>query len=178
MASDKILEKKKQQVQKINEKLINSGSFILADYRGLTVEQDTKLRAEMRKEGIEYSVIKNNILKFAIKGTSFEDLDPYLSGPTAVAVSDDQVAPAKLLSKFAKEFKALEIKAGAVDGNVIDIKGVERLSNLPSKEELIAKMLGSMNSPVAGFVNVLSANIRGLAVALSAIAEKKQNESA
>ncbi|MFO7635819.1 MAG: 50S ribosomal protein L10 [Clostridia bacterium] len=178
MASEKILDKKKKQVEVINKKLIEAGSFVLADYRGLTVEQDTKLRAEMRKAGVDYSVIKNSILRFAIQGTAYESLESYLEGPTAVAFSDDQVKPAKILLKFAKDFKVLEIKAGAVDGNVINLSGVELLANLPSKEELIAKMLGSMNRPVTGLVYVLSANIRGLAVALQAIVDQKQSESA
>lgn len=162
----------------MREKLSNAGSVVLADYRGVTVEQDTNMRAVLREKGVEYKVVKNNILRHAIEGTDFEEFGEYLVGPTAVAISDDQVAPAKTLFDFVKKIGALEFKVGAVDGKVIDVKGIETLAKLPSKEELIAKMLGSMNSPIAGLVNVLNGNIRGLVVALNAIAEKKQSEIA
>lgn len=178
MPSEKNLEAKKLQVKEISEKLQGAASIVLADYRGLTVEEDTRLRSKMREEGIDYKVVKNNILKHAVQGTDLEALSEYFVGPTAVAVSSDEVAPAKVMFKFAKEVKTFELKAGAVDGRIIDIEGLERLSNMPSKEELVAKMLGSMNSPITGFVNVLNGNIRGLAVALNAIMEQKQNESA
>lgn len=178
MPSDKILERKKQQVIDLRKKLSNAGSVVLADYRGLTVEQDTNMRAVLREKGVEYKVIKNNILRHAIEGTDYEGLSKYLAGPTAIAFSSDEVAPAKVLFDFAKKIAAFEFKAGAVDGKVIDVQGIEALAKLPSKEELIAKMLGSMNSPITGLVNVLNGNIRGLVVALNAIAEKKQNETA
>ncbi len=178
MASEKILEMKKQQVKELSEKLTNANALVLADYRGLTVEQDTELRSKMRAEGIEYKVVKNNIIRHAVEGTDLEALGEFLSGPTSIAISNDEVAPAKILFQYAKKFKVLEIKAGAVDGKVIGLDGIEKLAKLPSKEELIAKMLGSMNSPITGFVTVLNANIKGLAVALNAIIEKKQTESA
>ncbi|MBN2558404.1 MAG: 50S ribosomal protein L10 [Clostridia bacterium] len=178
MASEKILEMKKLQVKEIAEKMNGAGSIVLADYRGLSVEQDTAMRAKMREEGIEYKVVKNNIIKHAIEGTSLEGLMEYLVGPTAVAMSKDEVAAAKIMFKFAKDIEAFELKAGVVSGMVIGLDGLEKLAKLPSKEELIAKMLGSMNSPITGLVNVLSANIRGLAVALNAIIEQKQNVGA
>ena len=178
MASEKILEVKKQQVRDMAAKLNEAGSIVLADYRGLTVEEDTELRSKMRKEGVEYKVIKNNIIKHAIQGTELESLMEFLIGPTSMAISKDEVAPAKIMFKFAKSLEAFELKAGVVNGKVVDIAGIEQLAKLPSKEELIAKMLGSMSSPITGFVTVLSANIKGLAVALNAIIEKKQNESA
>ncbi|MFO7611808.1 MAG: 50S ribosomal protein L10 [Clostridia bacterium] len=178
MASEKILEMKKLQVREIAEKMSGAGSIVLADYRGLSVEQDTALRTKMREEGIEYKVVKNNIIRHAIEGTPLEGLMEYLVGPTAVAMSKDEVATAKIMFKFAKDIEAFELKVGVVSGTVIGLDGIEKLAKMPSKEELIAKMLGSMNSPITGLVNVLSANIRGLAVALNAIIEQKQNESA
>jgi large subunit ribosomal protein L10 len=178
MPSDKILERKKQQVASLREQLSNAGSVVLTDYRGLTVEQDTNMRAVLREKGVEYKVVKNNILRHAIEGTAYEGFKDYLAGPTAIAMSKDEVAPAKVLFDFVKKIEALEFKAGAVDGKVIDVKGVEALAKLPSKEELVAKMLGSLNAPISGLVNVLNGNIRGLVVALNAIAEKKQNETA
>ena len=178
MASKKILEMKKQQVREMAAKLTEAGSIVLADYRGLTVEEDTELRSKMRAEGIEYKVVKNNIVKHAIQGTDLESLGDFLVGPTSIAISNDEVAPAKVMFKFAKDLNAFELKAGAVDGEVIDLAGIEQLAKLPSREQLIAKMLGSMNSPITGLVTVLSANIKGLAVALNAIIEKKQTESA
>jgi large subunit ribosomal protein L10 len=105
-------------------------------------------------------------------------LDQYLSGPTALAISfEDPVAPSKVLSKFAKEYKVLEIKAGIVEGDIVDLEGIKSIANLPSREELVAKVVGGLSSPLYGIVNVLNANIRGLAVALNAIAEKKQAEA-
>jgi len=178
MASEKVLEGKRQQVQEIATKLSEAGSVVLADYRGLTVEEDTELRSKMRAEGIEYKVIKNNIIRHAIQGTDLESLGEYLVGPTSMAIGNDEIAPAKIMFNFAKKLDAFELKAGAVDGKVVDLAGIEQLAKLPSKEQLIAKMLGSMNSPITGLVTVLGANIKGLAVALNAIIEKKQTESA
>ena len=178
MASEKILEMKKQQVAEMAAKLNEAGSIIFADYRGLTVEEDTELRSKMRAEGIEYKVVKNNILRHAIQGTDLENLAEIFVGPTSMAISNDEVAPAKIMFQFAKDLEKFELKAGAVDGKIIDIAGIEQLAKLPSKEQLIAKMLGSMNSPITGLVTVLNANIKGLAVALNAIIEKKQTESA
>lgn len=178
MASKNILEIKKQQVKDMAAKLTEAGSIVLADYRGLTVEEDTELRSKMRAEGIEYKVVKNNIIRHAIKGTDLESLSEFLIGPTSLAISSDEVAPAKVMFKYAKALDAFEIKAGAVDGKVIDLAGIEQLAKLPSKEQLIAKMLGSMNSPITGLVTVLNANIKGLAVALNAIIEQKETESA
>ncbi len=178
MASKNILEIKKQQVKDMAAKLNEAGSIVLADYRGLTVEEDTELRSKMRSEGIEYKVVKNNIIKHAIIGTDLESLGEFLVGPTSIAISSDEVASAKFMFKFAKDLNAFELKAGAVNGKVVNLAGIEQLAKLPSKEQLIAQMLGSLNSPITGLVTVLNANIKGLAVAPSAIIEKKQTESA
>ena len=127
---------------------------------------------------IEYSVIKNSIIRFAAKETGYEDLDEHLSGPTALAISfQDPVAPSKVLSKYAKEYKVLEIKAGIVEGNIVDVEEIKAIASLPSREELVARVVGGLSGPLYGIVSVLNANIRGLAVALNAIAEKKQAEA-
>jgi len=178
VASEKILNLKKAKVEELSQKMKEAKSFVLADYRGLTVEQDTQLRREMREAGVEYTVIKNSIIRFAAKENGYDGLDEYLVGPTAMAISmEDPVAPSKLLSKFAKQYDKLEIKAGVVEGNILDINGIKSIASLPSREELMAKVVGGLAGPLYGIVNVLNANIRGLAVALNAIAEKKQAEA-
>ena len=174
MPNEKVLTKKKTEVEEISEKIKKAQSFVIADYRGISVSDDTQLRSELRKAGIEYKVIKNTLTRFAAKENGLEDLIPQLEGPTSIAISyTDPVAPAKLLSEYSKKNEKFVLKAGFVEGKVIDAEGVKALANVPSKEVLIAKMLGSFNSPMTGFVNVLNANIRGLVVALNAIAEKQ-----
>lgn len=176
MPSERILEQKRKAVQEVSEKLKNAKSFILADYRGLTVDQDTELRSEMRNAGVEYKVIKNTITLRAAKDNGYGDLEKFIEGPTAIAISNsDSVAPAKILAKFEKKFEKLELKAGIVEGKLVDIAQIKAIADLPSREELIAKVLGGLNSPIAGLVNVLNANIKGLLVALNGIAEQKQN---
>lgn len=176
MPSNKILEQKKQVVAELTEKVKTAQSIVLADYRGLTVEQDTELRNALRAAGVEYKVVKNTLTSFAMKENGLDSLDPFLNGPTAMALSStDAVAPAKVLSDFAKKFEKLELKVGVVEGKVIDVNGIKALADLPSREVLIAKVLGGFNAPISGFVNVLNGNMRGLVVALNAIAEQKAN---
>jgi large subunit ribosomal protein L10 len=178
MPSGKTLDVKKAKVDELSQKLKNAKSFVLADYRGLTVEQDTQLRKAMREAGIEYTVTKNSIARFAVNENGYNELDDYLKGPTAIAISpNDPVAPSKVLAKYTKDFQNLQIKAGVVEGKFIDIDGVKSIANLPSREELVAKALGALSGPLYGIVSVLNANIRGLAVALNAIVEKKQAEA-
>ena len=130
MQSEKILQKKKEQVIELSQKLKEAKSIILADYRGLTVEQDTKLRKELREAGVEYRVVKNSILSFAAKESNLEGLQEFFKGPTAIAISStDEVAPSKILDKYAKEFNNLELKAGVVEGNIIDVEGIKELVN-------------------------------------------------
>ncbi len=165
MPSNKILEQKKQVVQELTEKVKAAQSIVLADYRGLTVEQDTALRNALRAAGVEYRVVKNTLTSFAMKENGLEGLDPFLNGPTAMALSStDVVAPAKVLAEFAKKFEKLELKAGVVEGKVVDVSVIQTLAELPSREVLIARVLGSLNAPITG-----------LAVALNAIAEQKAN---
>ena len=154
----KNLEIKKQVVAEIKEKLEQAQSVVLYDYRGLTVEQVTKLRNECRKAGVEYVVYKNNLIGLAAKEAGIEGLDDYLKGPTAVAFgTNDAVAPAKILSNFIKEVKKTEVKGGILSGNVIDVAGVENLASMPSREVLIARIMGSMMSSVSKFVYCLEA---------------------
>jgi len=174
LPSKKILEQKKELVIKMTERLKAAKSMVIADYRGLTVEQDTELRVALRKAGVDYKVVKNTLTKFAMKESGIEGIDSYLDGPTAIAVSEtDIIAPAKVLVEYSKKFENLEIKVGILDGKILDLKEIQALAALPSKEVLIAKMLGSFNAPITGFVNVLNGNLRGLAVAVNAIYEQK-----
>ena len=174
MANLAILDAKKTLVSEVAEKLRNAKGAVIVDYRGLNVEEVTELRKLSRENGIEYKVYKNSTMRFACKEADQEGLLPSLIGPNAVAMSDsDPVAAAKLLSEFAKKHKNLEIKAGTVEGKILDANGVDALAKLPSREQLVAQVLGGLNAPITGFVNVLNGNLKGLVVALNAIAEKK-----
>jgi large subunit ribosomal protein L10 len=169
------IEVKQVVVQEIAEKFRNAKTAVLVNYRGLTVEEVTELRAKSRDAGIEYKVYKNSMMRFAAKETGYEGLLDVLVGPTAIAFCNtDPVAPAKIFSEFAKKHKALVIKAGMVEGKILDVKGVAELAELPPREVLVAQVLGALNSPISGFVNVLNGNLRGLVVALDAIAQQKQ----
>ncbi len=158
MPSEKVLENKKAIVAQLAERLKGSQAGVLADYRGLTVEQDTALRVKLREAGVDYTVVKNNLTRFAVNEVGMSELDAYLKGPTALATSaDDVVAPAKVLVEFAKENEALEIKAGFVDGKVIDVDEVKVYAAIPTKDVLIAKMLGSLQSPISALARTLQA---------------------
>ena len=131
-------------------------SVVLVDYRGLTVAEDTELRKQLREAGIIYKVCKNTMMKRAFEGTDFAGLDEYLEGPSAIAISkDDATAPARIICKFAKTAEKLEVKAGVVEGQVYDVNGVKALSQIPSREELLSKLLGSIQSPIANFARVI-----------------------
>jgi len=170
-----VREKKAQIVQELKDKFSNCSSAILVDYRGLTVEEATKLRKKFRDAGVEYKVYKNTLTEIAAKELGYDDIVPYLQGPTAIAFGvKDPVAPAKILKDAINEFKKMEFKVGLVDGKIIDVDGIKALADLPSREELIAKMLGSMNAPIANFVGVLSGVIRSFIYALNAVKEKKE----
>jgi len=175
MPSEKILSEKKQQVSKLTEKFKSAKSMVFADYRGLTVSQDTEFRAKLRKANVEYKVIKNSLMNFAAKECGLDALSEKLKGPTSVAISyDDLIAPAKVLVEFSKKYENLELKTGVLEGEVIDADKVKSLAALPSREVLISKMLGSMNAPVTGFVTVLNGTLKGLVVALNAISNQKE----
>ena len=150
------IELKQPIVEEIKANLDGAQSAVIVDYRGLTVEQDTRLRKEMREAGIIYKVYKNTMVRFAIEGTEFEALKDDLEGPNAIAISkDDATAPARILAKFAKEADALEIKCGMVEGTYYDQAGIKTISSIPSREELLSKLLGSMQAPIANFARVL-----------------------
>lgn len=162
MPSEKVLEQKKAQVVEVAEALKSAQTGILVDYRGLTVEEDTKLRNNLRQAGVKYFVVKNTLLRLAAKEVGLEGLDEALHGPTALAVSDeDAVAPAKVIADFAKENEKLEIKTGFMDGAVMTLDEVNKLAATPNRETLLAKMLGSLNAPVSNLARLLSTIVDG-----------------
>ena len=151
------VELKRPIVEEIAANLEGAAGVVLVDHCGLTVEQDTQLRRQMRAEGIIYKVYKNTMLNFAIKGTEFEPLAQHLEGPSAVAISKtDATAPARIICKFSKTAQALEVKAGVVEGTVYDANGVAELSKIPGREELLSKLLGSLQSPITNLARVLN----------------------
>jgi len=172
---EQTLQAKSQNVEEIKEKISKAQAIVLVDYRGLNVEQLTELRSRYRKAGVEYKVYKNTMMRFAFKDAGLEEFNEFLKGPSAIAFGyDDPVGAAKVTSEFAKGNDKLEIKAGIVDGKVIDVNGVKDLANLPPREVLIAQVLGGFNAPIQGFANVLQGTIRSLAIVLNAIAEKQE----
>ena len=154
----KNLEIKKGVVADIKEKFEKAQSAVLVDYRGLNVAEDTELRNQLRKAGVEYAVLKNTMINLAIQDMNLDDMKAHLEGPTAVAFGyEDAIAPAKVLSEFVKKSKKMAIKCGVVDGSYLDEAGVQALANTPSREVLIAKIMGSMMSSVSKFVYALEA---------------------
>lgn len=161
-------ELKEAKVQEIKSKLEKAQAVILADYQGLNVEEDTELRKKLREAGVEYKVYKNTLAILALKEIGIEGLDEFLKGPVSMAISyDDPTAPARVLNDFAKDHKKLELKAGLVQGEVYDLDKVKKLAAIPSKEVLLAKLLGSFKAPLSN-----------LAYLLNAVKEKKESESA
>ena len=151
------IEIKKPIVEEISAAIKDAQSVVLVDYRGLTVAQDTELRKQLREAGITYKVYKNTMMNFAFKGTDFEALAPFLDGPSAVAISTtDATAPARVLAKFAQTADKLEIKAGVVEGTLYDANGMKAISSIPSREELLSKLLGSIQSPIANFARCMN----------------------
>lgn len=160
MPNASVLEQKKAVVAELIEKIKAAQAGILVDYRGLTVEEDTKLRAKLREAGVEYKVVKNTLTRFAIKELGYDELDEQLNGPTSLAIStEDPVAPAKVISDFAKDNENLTIKAGFLDGKVISLDEIKTLASTPSREVLIAKIMGSLNSPISALARTLQALI-------------------
>ena len=150
------VELKQPIVQEIAENIDGAQSVVVVDYRGLTVAEDTQLRKELREAGVTYKVYKNTLMNLAFKGTDCESLLPVLEGPSAIAISKtDATAPARIIAKFAKTAEALEIKAGVVEGAFYDAEGMKAISAIPSREELLSRLLGSMQSPVANFARVI-----------------------
>ena len=150
------VELKKPIVDEISELLNGAATAVVVDYRGLTVAEDTELRKQLREAGVVYKVYKNTMINFAIKDTEFADLAQHLEGPTAIAVcKDDATAAARVLAKFAKTAEALEIKGGVVDGVYYDQAGIGKIASIPSREVLLSKLLGSMQSPITNFARVI-----------------------
>ena len=150
------VELKKPVVEEISELLNGAATAVVVDYRGLTVAEDTELRKQLREAGVVYKVYKNTMINFAIKDTEFADLAQHLEGPTAIAVcKDDATAAARVLAKFAKTAEALEIKGGVVDGIYYDAVGIGQIASIPSREVLLSKLLGYMQSPVTNFARVI-----------------------
>ncbi len=167
-------DEKKQLVNELKEKFTKAQSAIFTDYRGLDVEKITELRRRLREADIEYRVVKNTLARIAAKESGLDFLEEHLVGPTAIAFSyDDPVAPAKILNKFVREFKILEVKMGLVEGKLLNSKDINELADLPSREVLISMALAGIQSPISGFVNVLNGPIRGLVYTLKAIQDKK-----
>ena len=150
------VELKQPIVDEIINNVKDAESVVLVNYSGLTVEQDTALRKELREAGVVYKVYKNTMINFAIKDTEFADLAQHLEGPTAIAVcKDDATAAARVLAKFAKTAEALEIKGGVVDGIYYDAAGIAKIASIPSRDVLLSKLLGSMQSPITNFARVI-----------------------
>ena len=151
------VELKQPIVAEISQLLDGAQSAVAVDYRGLTVEQDTRLRKQLREAGVSYKVYKNTMIRFAAKGTPFEAMDADLEGPTALAVSKtDATAPARILAEFAKTANKLELKGGVVEGTYYDAKGMQVIATIPSREVLLGKWLGSIQSPISNLARVLN----------------------
>ncbi|MTI80726.1 MAG: 50S ribosomal protein L10 [Firmicutes bacterium] len=171
-------QEKEQMVTEIKERLDKAKVVVLADYSGVTVDEVTKLRAELRKAGCELKVTKNTLTKIAADEIGIEGLDSFLEGPTVMTFGyDDAVAAAKIVNKYSKDLKEkLEIKAGVLEGSVVNVDQIKELAELPPREELLAKVVGGMQAPLYGFANVLSANLRDLVHVVEAVRKKKEEE--
>ena len=178
MPSEKVLEAKKAQVAEVIDVLKEAQTGVLVDYRGLTVEEDTALRTKLREANVKYFVMKNTLLLRAAKEVGLEALEEALHGPTAIAVSsEDAVAPAKVLADFAKENEKLEIKSGFMDGAVMSLDEIKTLAATPNMDTLIAKMMGSLNSPISSLARLL-ATIADGGVEIADLIAKKSGEEA
>lgn len=151
------VEQKQPIIKEISDYLNGASAAVLVNYRGLTVEQDTVLRKQLRESGIIYKVYKNTMINFAVKDTEFADLAPLLEGPTAIAISkDDATAPARIIAQFAKTAPLLEMKAGVVEGTFYDAAGINAIAEIPSRDVLLGRLFGSMQSPIANLARVLN----------------------
>ena len=151
------VELKQPIVEEISQLLDGAKSVVVVDYCGITVDQDTKLRKELREAGVTYKVYKNTMIRLAAKGTDFEGLDHVLEGPTAIAVSkEDATSPARILQNFTKVAPDLELKAGVVEGTIYDAAGIKAIASIPSREELLGRLLGSIQAPITNLARVLN----------------------
>jgi large subunit ribosomal protein L10 len=170
----KTKEQKKEDLKNLEDKFNRIKSAVFVNFSGLNVKDTTSLRSSLRKEGIDYDVAKKTLLKIAMEKTGYEGVNPkqFEGNVAAVFGYDDEVAPAKILSQFKGQHEALKILGGVLEKRYIDSAKVGELANIPSKQELLAKLVGSLNSPVSGFVNVLAGNLRGFVQVLKAMSEK------
>jgi len=168
---------KQQVVEEIKGRFERASSVILVDYRGINVADDTELRKQFRGAGVEYVVLKNTLVKRALGELNIDEMESLLEGPSAFAFGyEDPVAPAKVLTDFIVKTKTdhLKVKGGLVDKRPLDVAGVKALADLPPKEVLIAKMMGSLNAPITNFVGVLSATLRSLVYVIDAVRKQKE----
>ena len=168
------LEEKKAVVAEVSEQVNAAHAIVLAEYRGLEVGDMTQLRAQARKSGVYLRVLKNTLVRRAVDGTPFSGLANEMVGPLVFGISADPVAAAKVLSDFAKANDKFVIKAGAMPNQVMDVKGVQSLASMPSREELLAKLLGTMQAPIAKFVRTLNEVPTGFVRGLAAVRDQKQ----
>ena len=169
---------KAAEVEKLKSRFVTAQLMILADYKGLSVASITDLRSKLREKQSSLKVVKNRLAKIAIKDTPVDVLNDHFVGATAIATTEiDPTGPAKVLTDFAKDNESLKIKIGFMDGKALDLNAIKTLASLPSKEELIVKLLGSMQAPATNLVNVLSQIPRQLVNVLSAIKEQKETQS-
>lgn len=168
------LDQKKQVVEDVSAVVGNAQAAIIAEYRGLTVEEMKAFRREAHDNNVYVKVVKNTLLRRAVQDTDFSCLDEHLIGPLAFAASEDPVAVAKVLNKYAKEYDALEIKAGSMQGSLLSESDIKALAQLPSREELLAKLMGTMQAPVAKFVQTLNEVPTKFARGLAAVRDAKE----
>ncbi|WP_282926599.1 50S ribosomal protein L10 [Helcococcus kunzii] len=176
--SQSALSLKQQVVSEIKDAIQNSKSVSIVEYRGLTVSEISDLRNKYRAEGVSYKVYKNTMVKIALEELGYDGFEEYLSGPNGFVFSnEDMVAGPRVTANFAKENEKLVIKAGLLDGKVLNPDEVKALAKLPSREVLVAQVLGTLNAPIAGLANVLQGTIRKVVYALNAVKEKKEQEA-
>ncbi|MGS0765769.1 50S ribosomal protein L10 [Syntrophomonas curvata] len=169
------LEQKEQIVKDIEKKLQDATLVVFTDYRGLNVEEMTSLREKLRVPGVEYKVLKNTMVEFALKNTGHEDIIPHTFGPNAVLFSnEDPVGPVKSIYEFIKQYKKLEVKAGILEGQAIAPEKIKSLADLPPREVLLAQVVGTMQAPITSLAYVLNANLSGFARVIDQIREQKQ----
>lgn len=172
------VELKQPIVQEVAQLLDGANGVVLVNYRGITVDEDTKLRKELRESGVTYKVYKNTLVNLAVKGTPFEELSKDLKGPLAIAVSkEDATAPARILAKYCKDIEVLSMKAGVVEGSYYDEKGIAVIATIPGRDELLAKFLGSIKSPISNFARVMQ-QLADKGGAAAVPAEEKADEPA
>ncbi|MFM1539009.1 50S ribosomal protein L10 [Helcococcus bovis] len=176
--SQSALSLKQQVVSEIKDAIQNSKSVVVVEYRGLNVEQVSDLRNKYRAEGVSYKVYKNTMVKIALEELGYEGFEEYLAGPNGFVFSnEDMVAGPRITVNFAKENEKLVVKAGLLDGKVVDAEDVKALAKLPTREVLVAQVLGGLNAPIAGFANVLQGTLRQVVYALNAVKEKQEQNA-